>query len=421
MKNLMTEIRKLALESKKSASILRGLVPALKNKLLDDISHGIVRNTKQILNANEKDLTIALRNKRDDAFIDRLSLDSNSIKKISETTVDIRRMDDPVGTIESMRVRPNGLRVGQMRVPIGVISIIYEARPNVTVDAASLCLKSGNACILRGGSDASLTNNAFVDVIHNALKKNVLPVSSVTLIPFTDYNAIKHLVRLEGIVDCVIPRGGEGLIRSVVKYARVPVIKHYLGNCHIYIDYPADLSMAINVAVNAKTERYSVCNAMETLLVNERISDVFLPLFYQSMQKHGVEIRGCKKTSRILPGIKTATESDWKTEFLAPILAVKIVSNIDEAISHIERYGSNHTDGIITSNQNNAERFIKEVDSSSVMVNASTRFADGGEYGLGAEIGISTDKLHVRGPMGLIDLTTKKYIVIGDGHIRTSK
>jgi glutamate-5-semialdehyde dehydrogenase len=330
----------------------------------------------------------------------------------------IAALPDPVGEISDLKYRPSGIQVGRMRVPLGVIGIIYESRPNVTADAAGLCLKSGNAAILRGGSEAVHSNQAIAACIRDGLQAAGLPVTAVQVIETTDRAAVGELVRMEKYVDVIVPRGGKGLIERISRESRVPVIKHLDGICHTYIDDEADFDKAVTVAFNAKTQRYGTCNTTETLLVHAGIAERILPVLGKQYQDAGVELRGCARTCAILSGITAATEEDWDTEYLAPILAVRVVADLDEAIAHIERHSSRHTDAILTENLGRARRFLREVDSSSVMVNASTRFADGFEYGLGAEIGISTDKLHARGPVGLEGLTTLKFVVLGDGHIR---
>ncbi len=332
---------------------------------------------------------------------------------------EIVALPDPVGAITDMAYRPSGIQVGKMRVPLGVIGIIYESRPNVTVDAAALCLKSGNACILRGGSESIHSNQAIAAVVRAGLEQAGLPADAVLVVETTDRAAVGELITLEGYVDVIIPRGGKGLIERIAKDARIPVIKHLDGNCHVYVDDHADMDKAIAVAVNAKCHRYGVCNAMETLLVHRRIAPMLLPQLAEKYREKGVELRGCPQTCAIVEGCLAAGEEDWDTEYLAPILAVKVVQDLDEAMDHIHRHSSRHTESIVTEDYSRARRFLREVDSSSVMVNASTRFADGFEYGLGAEIGISTDKLHARGPVGLEGLTTQKFVVLGDGHIRS--
>jgi glutamate-5-semialdehyde dehydrogenase len=323
-----------------------------------------------------------------------------------------------VGTITDLNYQPTGIQVGRMRVPLGVVGIIYESRPNVTVDAAALCLKSGNATVLRGGSEAFCSNQAIAASIHRGLQAAGLPVNAVQILAITDRSAVDHMVTMPEYIDVIIPRGGKALIERISSAARVPVIKHLDGICHVYIDNLADLDKAYAVAINAKTQRYGTCNTMETLLVAEAIAATVLPNLAAAYQKQGVELRGCQATKQLLPDILAATEEDWRTEYLAPILSIRVVKNLDAAIEHINTYGSQHTDAIITEDYGHARRFLREVDSSSVMVNASTRFADGFEYGLGAEIGISTDKFHARGPVGLEGLTSQKFVVLGDGHIR---
>jgi glutamate-5-semialdehyde dehydrogenase len=330
----------------------------------------------------------------------------------------VTALPDPIGTITDMSYRPSGIQVGKMRAPLGVVGIIYESRPNVTVEAASLCLKSGNACILRGGSEAIRANRVIAQCVREGLKQAGLPEDAVQVIDTTDRAAVGLLVAMPEFVDVIVPRGGKGLIERVAAEAKVPVIKHLDGICHVYVDDEADLQKAEAIAFNAKCHRYGVCNAMETLLVHEKVAAIFLPAVKKRYDEQQVELRGCEKTQKILTNIATATVEDWSTEYLAPVLAIKIVQNLDEAMTHINDYGSHHTDSIVTENFTKARRFINEVDSSSVMVNASTRFADGFEYGLGAEIGISTDKFHARGPVGLEGLTSQKYVVLGDGHIR---
>jgi glutamate-5-semialdehyde dehydrogenase len=332
---------------------------------------------------------------------------------------EVATLPDPVGKITSMWRRPNGLLVGRMRIPLGVIGIIYESRPNVTCDAAALCLKSGNAVILRGGSEAINSNLAIASILQDVLRKNLLPETAIQVIPITSREAVYELLQLEEYIDLIIPRGGEELIRAVVSQSKIPVIKHYKGVCHIFIDARADMEMAVNICLNAKIQRPGVCNAMETLLVHKEIADQFLPLVAGEMKKAGVVLKGCAETRKILKNIEAATEEDWYAEYLDLILAVKVVHNMDEAIAHIEKYGSLHTESIITTDYANSQRFLNEVNSSTVMVNASTRFSDGFELGLGAEIGISTTKLHAFGPMGLEELTTSKFIIYGNGQVRT--
>jgi glutamate-5-semialdehyde dehydrogenase len=391
----------------------------VKNAALTAMAAAIEGAVDQLTAENEKDLVAGRQQGLDAALLDRLELNVARIAAMAEGLRQIAALPDPVGSISDMNYRPSGIQVGRMRVPLGVIGIIYESRPNVTADAAALCLKSGNAAILRGGSEAMHSNQAIAACIHEGLASAGLPADVVQVIETTDRAAVGELVRMQDCVDVIIPRGGKGLIERISREARVPVIKHLHGVCHTYIDSLADLDKAIRVAVNAKTQRYGTCNTMETLLVASGVAAAVLPLLAEEYREAGVELRGCEATRKILPDITVATEADWEAEYLAPILAVRIVDDLDAAIEHIARYGSRHTDAIITESLPRAQRFLREVDSSSVMVNASSRFADGFEYGLGAEIGISTDKLHTRGPVGLEGLTTLKFIVLGDGHIRT--
>lgn len=391
----------------------------IKNAALTAMAAAIEGAVEQLTAENEKDLAAGRQQGLDAALLDRLELNAARVAAMAEGLREIAALPDPVGSISDMNYRPSGIQVGRMRVPLGVIGIIYESRPNVTADAAALCLKSGNAAILRGGSEAMHSNQAIAACIHEGLASAGLPADVVQVIETTDRAAVGELVRMQDCVDVIIPRGGKGLIERISREARVPVIKHLHGVCHTYIDSLADLDKAIRVAVNAKTQRYGTCNTMETLLVASGVAAAVLPLLAEEYREAGVELRGCEATRKILPDITAATEADWEAEYLAPILAVRIVDDLDAAIEHIARYGSRHTDAIITESLPRAQRFLREVDSSSVMVNASSRFADGFEYGLGAEIGISTNKLHARGPVGLEGLTSLKFIVLGDGHIRT--
>ncbi len=390
-----------------------------KNLALLKIAEAIVDGSEAIAAENRKDLEAGRQNGLDAASLDRLELTPTRIQAMVEGLHQVAALPDPVGEITHLSYRPSGIQVGQMRVPLGVIGIIYESRPNVTIDAAALCLKSGNACILRGGSEAIHSNRAIAAAISLGLAEAGLPQQAVQVVETTDRSAVGELITLKDYVDVIVPRGGKSLIERISAEATIPVIKHLDGICHVYIDGKADLDKAVAIAVNAKTQRYGVCNAMETLLVAESIAAGVLPVLAQRYAEKGVELRGCLKTCSLLPGAVRATEDDWHTEYLAPILSIKIVAGIDEAIAHINQYSSAHTESIVTEDYTLARRFLREVDSSSVMVNASTRFADGFEYGLGAEIGISTDKLHARGPVGLHGLTSLKYIVLGDGHIRT--
>jgi len=390
-----------------------------KNDALLAIAAAIEAGSERLESENARDLEAGRRQGLDEALLDRLELNAARIAAMAQGLREIAALPDPIGGISDMNYRPSGIQVGRMRVPLGVIGIIYESRPNVTADAAGLCLKSGNAAILRGGSEAMHSNQAIAACIHAGLDAAGLPGDVVQVIETTDRAAVGELVRMEQYVDVIVPRGGKGLIERITREARVPVIKHLHGICHTYIDGLADPGKAVRVAVNAKTQRYGTCNTMETLLVSREIAAQVLPPLAEDYRAAGVELRGCEATRAILPDALPATETDWDTEYLAPILAIRVVEDLDAAIDYIARYGSGHTDAIITESLPRAQRFLREVDSSSVMVNASTRFADGFEYGLGAEIGISTDKLHARGPVGLEGLTTLKFIVIGDGHIRT--
>jgi glutamate-5-semialdehyde dehydrogenase len=389
-----------------------------KNAALHAIADALEAGMTTLLAENEKDLAAGRANGLDDALLDRLALNEERVAGMAEGLRQIAALPDPVGEIGDMSYRPSGIQVGKMRVPLGVIGIIYESRPNVTADAAALCLKSGNAAILRGGSEAAHSNQAIATCIKQGLESAGLPATAVQVIETTDRAAVGELITMSEYVDVIVPRGGKGLIKRISAEARVPVIKHLHGVCHVYIDDEADLDKAIAVAFNAKTHRYGVCNAMETLLVSEQIADQVLPELGGMYAEKGVELRGCATTCRILEHAIPATEEDWDEEYLAPILSIRVVKDLGEAIDHLHAHSSGHTESIITENITRARRFLAEVDSSSVMVNASTRFADGFEYGLGAEIGISTDKIHARGPVGLEGLTSQKYIVIGDGHIR---
>ena len=389
-----------------------------KNRALENIATAILLDSARLLAANAKDVAAAQADGLDAASIDRLTLTEKTIKGMAEGLRQIAALPDPIGEISDLKFRPSGIQVGKMRVPLGVIGIIYESRPNVTADAAGLCLKSGNAAILRGGSEAIHSNQAIAACVHQGLREAGLPETAVQVVNTTDRAAVGELITMNEYVDVIVPRGGKGLIKRISSEARIPVIKHLHGVCHVYIDDEADLQKAIRIADNAKTHRYGVCNAMETLLVNANVAAKVLPELCRIYLDKGVELRGDDASRKLVAQMKVATEEDWHTEYLAPILSVRIVANLDEAIAHINTYGSQHTDSIVTENYTRAMRFLREVDSSSVMVNASTRFADGFEYGLGAEIGISTDKIHARGPVGLEGLTSQKYIVLGSGQIR---
>ncbi len=389
-----------------------------KNLALTKIAEALEAARETLRQENQKDLQNGRQNGLDAALLDRLELKPSTIDGMIDGLKQVAALADPVGSITDLNYRPSGIQVGQMRVPLGVIGIIYESRPNVTVDAAALCLKSGNACILRGGSEAIHSNQAIAACVTQGLTAAGLPETAVQVVETTDRQAVGELITLSDYVDVIVPRGGKGLIERISRDATIAVIKHLDGICHVYIDNDADTKKAIDIAFNAKTHRYGVCNAMETLLVAESIAPQVLPPLAKQYQDKGVELRGCLKTCSLIPDCKRATEEDWQTEYLAPVLSIRIVAGIDEAIEHINKYSSAHTDSIVTENYSLARRFLREVDSSSVMVNTSTRFADGFEYGLGAEIGISTDKLHARGPVGLNGLTTLKYVVLGEGHIR---
>ncbi|MHB8454273.1 MAG: glutamate-5-semialdehyde dehydrogenase [Acidiferrobacterales bacterium] len=391
---------------------------AAKNAALNAIAASIERSSGNLIQANQRDLEAGVSGGLDSAALDRLELTIPRIAAMAQGLRQIADLPDPVGEISGLCFRPSGIQVGRMRVPLGVIGIIYESRPNVTADAAGLCLKSGNAAILRGGSEAMHSNQAIAACIQAGLDAAALPVDSVQVIDTPDRAAVGELIRMKQYVDVIVPRGGKGLIERISLEATIPVIKHLHGVCHVYIDDKADLDKAVRIAFNAKTQRYGTCNTMETLLVAHSIAEKALPVLAVMYQEKGVELRGCDATRRILPGIRAATQDDWYTEYSAPILSIRVVDGLEQAIEHIAQYGSQHTDAIVTEDITCARRFLREVDSSSVMVNASTRFADGFEYGLGAEIGISTDKLHARGPVGLEGLTSQKFIVLGDGHIR---
>lgn len=405
-------------QARVASRILAGAEVAQKNAALYAIADALLDNRQHLEKENQKDLQAGKAKGLDAAMLDRLTLSENVITGMAEGLRQIAALPDPVGSISDLDFRPSGIQVGRMRVPLGVIGIIYESRPNVTADAAGLCLKSGNAAILRGGSEAIHSNQAIAHCIKQGLEVAGLPKECVQVIDTTDRAAVGEMLRAKAFIDVIIPRGGKSLIARVTEESLIPVIKHLDGICHVYVDDKADLEKARKIAFNAKTHRYGVCNAMETLLVNAQLAAEFLPPLAERFAEKGVELRCCEKSSAILADCKAATEADWHAEYLAPILAIRVVSDMNEAIEHINYYGSHHTDTIVTDDYSKARQFLRDVDSSSVMVNASTRFADGFEYGLGAEIGISTDKLHARGPVGLEGLTTQKYIVLGDGHIR---
>ncbi|MGA1742066.1 MAG: glutamate-5-semialdehyde dehydrogenase [Pseudohongiellaceae bacterium] len=418
MSEIKSLMQKLGENARVASRTMAAASTEAKNQALLYTAEAIEAKRESLVNANAKDLAAGKAKGLSVAMLDRLEFTPARIDNMIEGLQQVAALVDPVGEISELRYMPSGIQVGRMRVPIGVIGIIYESRPNVTAEAASLCLKSGNATILRGGSEAIHSNQAIAECISHGLEKADLPATAVQVVATTDREAVGHMITMPEYIDVIVPRGGKGLIERVSQDARVPVIKHLDGICHVYIDDGADMTKAVNIALNAKTNRYGVCNAMETLLVAESVAKEFLPQIMQIYDEKEVELRGCEETLEILPGIAAATAEDWVTEYLAPILAIKVVSGLDEAITHINTYGSQHTDTIVTEDYARGMRFLREVDSSSVMINASTRFADGFEYGLGAEIGISTDKIHARGPVGLEGLTSQKYIVLGDGHIR---
>jgi len=416
--DLKEEILRIAKKAREASQGLANLSSVVKNETLSEMAWTLQARQDEILKENHKDLILAKEKGLSGAFIDRLTLNEKRIKQMSDALREIAKLEDPVGKIDSMRRRPNGLLIGKMRVPLGVIGFIYESRPNVTGDAAGLCLKAGDAVILRGGSEAINSNIALYDALNEAIQKTGLPEGCIQLIRTTDRKAVEEMLKLNEYIDVIIPRGGESLIKMVTKISTIPVIKHYKGICHVYVDEEADLEMAEDIAFNAKVQRPGVCNAMETLLVAEKVADEFLPGMIKKFEKAGVEIRGDERTCNISPTAKRAVEEDWTTEYLDLILSVKVVSGIDEAIGHINRYGSHHSDAIVTTSYLKSRKFLQEVDSAAVYVNASTRFTDGGEFGLGAEIGISTEKLHARGPMGVNELTTTKFVILGEGQIR---
>lgn len=415
IKQYMTQVGQ---QARQASRVLARAETGKKNTALLAIAGILEARANELMEANQQDMRAGRDKGLDAALLDRLELNQERIAGMAEGLRQIAALPDPVGEISDMVYRPSGIQVGKMRVPLGVIGIIYESRPNVTADAAALCLKSGNASILRGGSEALHSNQAIAECIHAGLQQAGLPEEVVQVIETTDRAAVGELITMPRYVDVIVPRGGKGLIERISAEARVPVIKHLHGVCHVYIDDKADKDKAINVAFNAKTQRYGTCNTMETLLVHQGIAEAVLPLLGKMYREKGVELRGCEATRAILADAVAASDEDWDTEYLAPILSIKVVDDLDAAIEHIHRHSSGHTESILTEDIGRARRFLTEVDSSSVMVNASTRFADGFEYGLGAEIGISTDKIHARGPVGLEGLTSQKYIVIGDGHIR---
>ena len=417
--DIKNSVEQIAQNAQSAARKLGRISSTLKNTTLLQMADELVSNCRFLIEQNTKDVIKAKESGISKSMIDRLALNEATIESMAQGLREVAALPDPVGKVTSMWRRPNGLLVGRMRIPLGVIGIIYESRPNVTADAAALCLKSGNAVILRGGSEAINSNLAIASILQGVLQKNSLPAAAIQVIPIISREAVNEMLQLEQYIDLIIPRGGEELIRAVVAQSKIPVIKHYKGVCHIFVDAHADINMAADICLNAKVQRPGVCNAMETLLVHREIATEFLPLLAERMKKAGVVLKGCDQTRRILKDIEKATEEDWYAEYLDLILAVRVVDNIDEAIIHIEKYGSLHTESIVTSDYANSQRFLNEVNSSTVMVNASTRFSDGFELGLGAEIGISTTKLHAFGPMGLEELTTTKFIIYGNGQVRT--
>lgn len=416
--NIANTMATLGRQARAAATELATAPRGVKDQALLAIADDLLAHEQELIAANQIDLDAGREKGLDDALLDRLALNPERVAAMAEGCRQVAALPDPVGEVDGLSARPSGIQVGKMRVPLGVIGIIYESRPNVTVDAAALCLKSGNATILRGGSEAIHSNTAIAACVARGLSAAGLPAQGVQLVNTTDRAAVDHLISMPDFVDVIVPRGGKGLIERISQKASVPVIKHLDGICHVYIDDQADLEKAHAIALNSKTHRYGVCNAMETLLVHQAVAGQVLPRLAQAMQQKGVELRGCEKTAAIIDNINQASEEDWSTEYLAPILSIRIVDDVEQAMQHIAQYSSAHTESIVTENITTARRFLAAVDSSSVMVNASTRFADGFEYGLGAEIGISTDKLHARGPVGLEGLTSQKYIVYGDGHIR---
>ena len=416
--SIRDEMLKVARDAKRASHVLSTLSSGVKDDLLRRMAEALEQQTETLLAANENDLAAARKKGLSPAMIDRLTLDEKRIGAMADGLREVAALPDPVGEITGMWRRPNGLQVGRMRIPLGVIGIVFESRPNVTADAAALCLKSGNAVVLRGGSEAIHSNGAIGSVLRRTLSSMGLPEAALQVVETTDRQAVLELLKLEDEIDLIIPRGGEGLIRFVSEHSRIPVIKHYKGVCHVFIDAGADYDMAEKICVNAKVQRPGVCNAMETLLIHKDIAETFIPRIAAALRNQGVEVRGCPITREFAPQAKEATEEDWGAEYLDLILAIRVVEDLDEAVAHIRRYGSLHTEAIVTRDYAQAQRFVREVNSSTVLVNASTRFADGNQLGLGAEIGISTTKLHSFGPMGLEDLTTRKFVVFGEGQVR---
>ena len=416
--NVPDYMKTLGREARQASRAMARADTGAKNRALESIAAAIRRESAALVATNAEDLAAARANGLEAALLDRLTLSEKGVAAMADGVAQVAALADPVGEIDGLKFRPSGIQVGKMRVPLGVIGIIYESRPNVTADAAALCLKAGNAAILRGGSEAIRSNRAIAALVAEGLRTAGLPETAVQVVDTTDRAAVGQLIAMPEFVDVIVPRGGKGLIERISREARVPVIKHLDGNCHVYVDGDADLEMAIRIVDNAKTQRYGTCNTAESLLVDAAIAKAALPRLLAPLLAKQVEIRGCEATCALIPQAKPATEEDYGTEYLAPIISVRVVDGIDAAIEHINRYSSQHTEAIVTTSYEKATRFLREVDSSSVMVNASTRFADGFEYGLGAEIGISTDKIHARGPVGLEGLTSQKWIVLGQGHVR---
>ncbi len=418
MNDILARVSNLCRDAKAASAAIARADTATKNAALDAMARGLRRGADVVLAANAQDLESARANGTSGAMLDRLALDPQRVEAMAKGLDEVRGLPDPVGAMDELRRLPNGLQVGRMRIPLGVVAMIYEARPNVTADAAGLTLKSGNVAILRGGSEAFYSNTAIAGILRSALRDVGLPEAVVSLIDTTDRAAVDALLVQDAFVDLVIPRGGAGLVRSVMQKSRIPVLAHAEGVCHVYVDDSADLEMAVAVSVNAKVQRPAVCNAMETLLVHQSVAPAFLPIAASRLRASGVELRGCERTRKLVPDMVLATEDDWRAEYLDLILAVRVVDSLDQAMDHIRQYGSRHTEAIVTSNHARAMRFIREVDSSLVLVNASTRFNDGNQLGLGAEIGISTTRIHAFGPMGLEELTTRKFVAFGDGQVR---
>ena len=418
MTDVVALVRQYGKDARAASRVLAAATSAQKNQALLKMADLLEAQQADVLNANAQDTAAAEANGLDAAMVDRLRISAKSIAQMAEGVRQVAALADPVGEMDDFKLLDNGLQLGKMRAPLGVVGMIYESRPNVTIDAAALCLKSGNACLLRGGSESFHSNQAIAKVIYQALSETGLPEACVRLFETTDRAAVGAMLALNEFIDVVIPRGGKGLVKRITEEARMPVIKHLDGVCHVFINRDADVEMAVNIAMNAKTSRYGTCNTMETLLVHQDIAATVLPRLQAAYAEKEVELRGCERTLAVLSGIIAATEEDWFTEYLAPVLSIRIVDGLDMAIAHINHYGSHHTDSIVTNDYADIQRFLREVDSASVMVNASTRFADGFEYGLGAEIGISTDKIHVRGPVGLEGLTNQKWIVLGSGQVR---